>query len=61
MSPLGTFVASLLHLSLSSCCIEDWAFSEKEHLLFCNYISSIYFFAHLYLKTQKYLIIIISY
>jgi hypothetical protein len=29
MPHLGTFVAYLLHLSLSYCCIEDWVFSEK--------------------------------
>jgi hypothetical protein len=42
-----------LLLRLSSCCIEDWDFSKKEHLLSCSYIISIYFFARLYPKTQK--------
>jgi hypothetical protein len=53
MPPLGTFVAYWLHLSLSSCCIEDWAFSEKS-IYFIAIIFSILFHLHLYTtKTQK--------
>jgi hypothetical protein len=55
MPPLGIFVAYWIHLSLSSNCIVDWAFSEKEQLLYCNYIFIIYFLACLYPKTQKHL------
>jgi hypothetical protein len=53
MPPLGTFAAYLLHLSLSSCCIEDWAFSEKS--IYITAITfSVLFHLHLYTtKTQK--------
>jgi hypothetical protein len=53
MPPLETFVAYWLHLSLSSCSIEDSAFAGKEHLLYRNYIFSTYSFARLYTKKPK--------
>jgi hypothetical protein len=53
MPPMETFVNYWIHLSLSTRCIEDWDFSEKEHVLYCNYIFSIYFLACLYPKNTK--------
>jgi hypothetical protein len=50
MPPLGIFVAYWLHLSLSFCCIEDWALCEKS-----IYIIAILFlvFISLHAYTQK--------
>jgi hypothetical protein len=55
MPPLGTFVSYWLHLILSSCCIEDWAFSEKS-IYFIAITFSVLFHLHLYTtKTQKHI------
>jgi hypothetical protein len=50
MLPLETVVAYRIHLSLSSYCIEDWAFSEKS-----IYITAILLSVFIFLQpyTQK--------
>jgi hypothetical protein len=53
MPSLGTFVVYWLHLSLSSCYIGVWAFSEKS-IYFIGVTFSVLFLLHLYTtKTQK--------
>jgi hypothetical protein len=52
MPPLETFVAYRIHLSLSSCCIEDWAFSEKSvHIT--AILLSVFTFLHTYTQKPK--------
>jgi hypothetical protein len=53
MPPLRTFVIYSMHLSLSSCCIEDWAFYEKSIYISAKFTFSIYFLARLYQKPKN--------
>jgi hypothetical protein len=53
MPPLGTYFTYGIHLSYSSCCIEDWAFSEKSIYISTNFTFSIYFPGRLYQKPKK--------
>jgi hypothetical protein len=52
MPALGTFVSYWIHSSLSSCCIENWAFSEKSIYIIANLLSV---FISLHAYTQKHL------
>jgi hypothetical protein len=55
MPPLGIFFAYWLHLRWSSCCIEDWVFSEKS-ISFIAITFSVLISLHAYtIKTQKHL------
>jgi hypothetical protein len=53
MPPLGTFVTYWLQLSLSSCCIEDWAFSKKSIYFIAITFSVLFLLYHYTTKTQN--------
>jgi hypothetical protein len=56
MSPLGIFVTYSTHLSLSSCCIENWASLKRAFTLLQTLLSVIYLLAHINLNPQKLLL-----
>ena len=57
----GTFITYNTHLSLSSCCIEDWAFSEKSIYFLAIYFPTIYFSVNHKPKNTKLLHLLLFY